>query len=93
MVIVFYNKLSETVGRVNLVHHQPHLLSESERAGGISLQEFPMPEVREGFYSLPYINLVTFEPYYEYLEVVLTQEQILQKENDELRAQLAALRV
>lgn len=91
MVIVFYNKIDDNKGSVRLIHHQPNLLSESEKAGGILIQEFPFPENREGYYSVPYINLKTFEPFYEYMEIPKTKEQLMQEEIDNLKAQLIEL--
>ena len=91
MVLIFYTKISDTVGKVNMAHYQPQLLSESERAGGLIVNDYPNPELVKYKSAIPYINLETKEVYYEYVDRPLTKEEQLEKENEELKAQLAAL--
>lgn len=92
MDLVFFKAIDDKKAIVTLVHHKPELLTEEERVEGFKMQEFPVPEQREGFYGVAYMNLETMQPYFEYVEKPLTPEEIMQKEIEKLRAEIEVLK-
>lgn len=87
--------------KVNLVHNMPfdstHGLGKTEKEleiSGVLVDEISDPEDKKGFIPIMYVDIITKDIMYEYVEIPLTAEEkatkkieeleLLQKENDRL---------
>lgn len=76
--VIFYEKETDTRGRITLIHNQPyhekHGLSEERIKEGIEVDSVPKSDNKEGKKAVVYINPQTKEIWYEYEDKKLSEE-------------------
>ncbi|MFS1511761.1 hypothetical protein VQL36_04890 [Chengkuizengella sp. SCS-71B] len=77
-MLVFYERETAERGKVGVIHHQPHLLPASKRAEGIEVESIPEPIKEQGKRGVLYVNPLTSELWYEYVDVPLTTDEELE---------------
>ncbi|WP_289142451.1 hypothetical protein [uncultured Brevibacillus sp.] len=83
MIFVRLMEISEVKSMVTLVHHQPDLLNETERADGFFVESIPEYVPQLGKTAELFYNPQTKEFYYEYRDVPTTEsERIAQLEKN-----------
>ncbi|KMT23020.1 hypothetical protein [Clostridium cylindrosporum] len=97
MAILFYEKVTETIGRVTNIHYKPELLPEHLKIQGIyvnDVNQIPKAEFIEGKDAVLYIELGTQRLYIEYVDRPPTIEEelkLLKQENTEVKEQVSSL--
>ena len=66
MVGIFYEVIDEEK-RITQVTDRPEPFVGKENF--IIVDNFPISEIHDGYYALPYINIETKEIYYKYIEI------------------------
>ena len=88
MPFVFFDLEQPDRGRVNLIHFQPdhpeHGLSPEKKAEGIEVAEIPTPQEITGHAAVLYINPLTLELWFEYVERELTPKEQEEKLGQEI---------
>lgn len=97
-----FTKVNDTKYAVNNIHHMPfdeehgfHKTQEELEVDGILIEALPEQTFQEGKYGILYCDPATGAAWYEYETIPpapLTVEQQLQKENVELRAEIAQVK-
>lgn len=77
MIFIRVNKIDEKIGRVELIHYMPEMLSEKEKEEGFLFHEIPEPEKKEGKIPIAYYSYETNEVFYEYEGEPVTERERL----------------
>ncbi|MEJ8546686.1 hypothetical protein [Brevibacillus borstelensis] len=88
-MIVLFEKETETKARVTLIHYMPddpkEGLPEEVKRHGIRVNEIPeKPEAVRAKSAVLYVNPETADLWYEMVDRPLTQEEILQQQNEKI---------
>lgn len=101
MPLVFYERESNTRGKVTFIHYMPddpkEGLPEEVKAKGIRIDSIPEPpQPQPGKSAIPYVNPQTGEFWYELIDRPLTPEEHMEelsRQNLDLMAAIADIAV
>lgn len=88
MIFVRIAEETATKAMVYFQHNFPDDLTEEELADGLLVDSVPEPTPQDGKMALLYINPITKELWYEYVDRPLTSEEETKKRITQLEEQL-----
>lgn len=90
-IFVRTQKISETDHLVDGIHYYPEMLDELELSKGYLIEEPPLEETRQGYYTQLHYNPQTGELWYEYIEAPPRPEEIRDQRISDLEVAIAAI--
>lgn len=94
MIALFHEPVSEGKDRVTVIHYKPERLTAPRREAAMLIENEALPkaESRPGKSAVLYVNPQNKEPWYEYEDRPLTQEELLTEISQKLTTLIDAVK-